>query len=169
MGFFDYIAPRKGLGPVVGLVLLCCQLIGVREASGQIAVVVNKGNEIKSVTLQSLQDIYARNKVSWRNNHKIFPVSMKSKLEVTQSFFEKALGKTPREIKRAWIRLTLSGASAPPKVVGSEAEVLLYVAKNEGAIGFVGVDKVNDSVKVLAVQGKLPSEKGYLLKSVQQR
>jgi stage V sporulation protein SpoVS len=70
-------------------------------------------------------------------------------------------------VQRAWIRLTLSGSSAPPKVVGSEAEVLLYVAKNEGAIGFVSVNKVNDSVKVLAVQGKLPSEKGYLLKSVQ--
>ena len=39
--------------------------------------------------------------------------------------------------------------------------------KNEGAIGFVGIDKVNESVKVLAVQGKLPSDKGYLLKSVQ--
>ena len=69
-------------------------------------------------------------------------------------------------MKRAWIRLTLSGAGAPPKVVGTEAEVLLYVARNEGAIGFVGVDNVNDSVRVLAVQGKLPTEKGYLLKSV---
>ena len=160
MGLFNYIAPRKGFGPLVCLVLLCCQLLGVREASGQIAVVVNQGNEIKSVTLQSLQDIYARNKVSWSNNHKIFPVSMKSSLKITQSFFEKALGKSPREMQRAWIRLTLSGTSAPPK------EVLLYIAKNEGAIGFVSVDKVNDSVKVLAVQGKLPSEKGYLLKSV---
>ena len=166
MGLFNYIAPRKELGALVCLVLLCCQLLGVREASGQIAVVVNQGNEIKSVTLQSLQDIYAGNKVSWSNNHKIFPVSMKTSLEVTQSFFEKALGKSPREMKRAWIRLTLSGAGAPPKMVGSEAEVLLYVAKNEGAIGFVGIDKVNDSVKVLAVQGNLPSEKGYLLKSV---
>ena len=156
-----------GLGPLVCLVLLCCQLPGVRAASGQIAVVVNQGNEIKSVTLQSLQDIYAGNKVSWSNNHKIFPVSMKSNLEVSQSFFEQALGKSPREMKWAWIRLTLSGEGAPPKVVGSEAEMLLYIAKNEGAIGFVGVDKVNDSVKVLAVQGKLPSEKGYLLKSVQ--
>ncbi len=167
MGLFNYIAHRKRLGPLACLVLLCCQLLGVREASGQIAVVVNQGNEIKSVTLQSLQDIYAGNKVSWSNNHKIFPVSMKSSLELSQSFFEKALGKSPREMKRAWIRLTLSGAGAPPIMVGSEAEVLLYVAKNEGAIVFVGVDKVNDSVRVLAVQGKLPSEKGYLLKSVQ--
>ena len=165
MGLFNYIAPRKGLGPLVCLVLLGCQLLGVHEASGQIAVVVNQGNEIKSVTLQSLQDIYEGNKVSWSNNYKIFPVSMKTSLKVTQSFFEKALGKSPREMKRAWIRLTLSGEGAPPRVVGSEAEVLLYVAKNEGAIGFVGVDKVNDSVKVLAVQGNLPSEKGYPLKS----
>ena len=70
-------------------------------------------------------------------------------------------------MKRAWIRLVLSGEGVPPKVLGSEAEVLLYVAKNEGAIGFVDVDNVDDSVKVLAVQGKLPSEKGYLLHSVQ--
>ena len=167
MELFNYIAPRNRFGPLVCLALLCCQLLGVRAASGQLAVVVNQGNEIKSVTVQSLQDIYAGNKVSWSNNHKIFPVSMKSSLEITQFFFEKALGKSTREMKRTWIRLTLSGESAPPRVVGSEAEVLLYVAKNEGAIGFVGVDKVNDSVKVLAVQGKLPSERGYLLNSVQ--
>ena len=167
MGLLNYIAPRKRLGHLVCPVLLCCQLLGVRGASAQIAVVVNQGNEVKSVALQSLQDIYAGNKVSWSNNHKIFPVSMKSSLGVTQSFFEKALDKSPREVKRAWIRLTLSGAGAPPRVVGSEEEVLLYVAKNEGAIGFVRVDKVTDSVKVLAVQGKLPAEKGYLLKSVQ--
>jgi len=166
MGILHYIAPRNGLGPLVCLALLCCQLLGVREASGQIAVVVNQGNAIESVTLQSLQDIYAGNKVSWSNNYKIFPVTMKSSLEVSQSFFEEALGKSSREMQRAWIRLTLSGAGAPPKVVGTEAEVLLYVAKNEGAIGFVSVDNVNDSVRVLAVQGKLPSEKGYLLKSV---
>ena len=166
MGLFNYIAPRKRLGPLLGLVLLCCQLLTIREASGQIAVVVNQGNEIESVTLQSLQDIYAGNKVSWSNNYKIFPVTMKSSLEVSQSFFAEALGKSSREMKRAWIRLTLSGAGAAPKVVGSEAEMLLYVAKNEGAIGFVNVDNVNDSVRVLAVQGKLPSEKGYLLKSV---
>ena len=95
MGLFNYIAPRKGLGPLVCLVLLGCQLLGVHEASGQIAVVVNQGNEIKSVTLQSLQDIYEGNKVSWSNNYKIFPVSMKTSLKVTQSFFEKALDYGP--------------------------------------------------------------------------
>ncbi len=166
MGLFNYIAPRR-LGSLVCLALLCCQLLGVREVSGQLAVVVNQSNEISSVTLQSLQDIYVGNRVSWSSNHKIFPVSMKSSLEITQSFFEMALGRSTREMKRAWIRLTLSGEGAPPKMLGSEAEVLLYVARNEGAIGFVGVDMLNDSVKVLAVQGKLPSEKGYLLNSVQ--
>ncbi len=166
MGLLIYITPRKRLGSLVYLALLCCHLLGAREVSGQLAVVVNQDNGIEGVTLQSLQDIYAGNKVSWSNNHKIFPVSMKSNLAITRSFFDEALGKSAREMKRAWIRLTLSGEGAPPKVVGSEAEVLLYIAKNEGAIGFVHVDKVNDSVKVLAVQGKLPSEKGYLLKSV---
>ena len=94
MGLFNYITHRKRLGPLVGLVLLCCQLLGVREATGQIAVVVNQGNEIEGVTLQSLQDIYVGNKVSWSNNYKIFPVTMKSSLEVSQSFFAEALGKS---------------------------------------------------------------------------
>ena len=129
MGLLITITPRKRLGSLVYLALLCCQLLGASEVSGQLAVVVNQGNGIEGVTLQSLRDIYAGNKVSWRNNHKIFPVSMKSNLAITRSFFEEALDKSPREMKRAWIRLSLSGAGVPPKVVGSEAEVLLYVAK----------------------------------------
>lgn len=161
---FAYENLRRRLGVLICLVPLI-GLLGVRETSGQLIVVVNQGNEIESVTLQSLRDIYAGNKVSWSNNRKIFPVSMKSNREITKSFFQTALGKSAWEMKRVWIRLTLSGSGAAPKVVGTETEALDYIAKNDGAIGFVGLQELNERVKIVAVEGKLPSEEGYPLRS----
>ena len=164
MGVFAHKDLRRSRRALFCLVLLI-DLFGVRETSGQLIVVVNQGNEIKSVTLQSLQDIYAGNKVSWSNNRKIFPVSMKSNLEITKSFFQTALGKSTRDMKRVWIRLTLSGSGTAPKVVGTETEALDYISKNDGAIGFVWLQELNESVKVVAVEGKLPAEEGYPLRS----
>ena len=150
------------------VLVICALFAGTREASGQVVVVVNRANPIQGISLQRLVDIYTGNKVTWSNNRKIYPVSLKSNMAITRSFFKTALGKSPREMKRVWIRLTLSGEAAPPKMVSTETETLAYVANNEGAIGFVGLKDVNENVRIIAVEGKLPSEKGYPLRFVQQ-
>ena len=48
------------------------------------------------------------------------------------------------------------------KFADSDADVLSIVESTPGAIGLVDVRSVNDKVKVLHVDGKLPMEEGYL-------
>jgi hypothetical protein len=44
----------------------------------------------------------------------------------------------------------------------SDADVLKIVQSNPGAIGFVDVRSVDNTINVVRVDGKLPMESGYL-------
>lgn len=46
--------------------------------------------------------------------------------------------------------------------VDSDSEVLRFVEATPGALGLVDVRSINDQVRVLKVDGKLPMEDGYL-------
>ena len=48
------------------------------------------------------------------------------------------------------------------KFADSDEDVLSIVQSTPGAVGLVDVRSVNDKIKVLHVDGKLPLEEGYL-------
>lgn len=51
------------------------------------------------------------------------------------------------------------------KIVDSDEDLLRTVVATPGAIGLVDVYAINSSVKVLRIDGKLPFDPGYVLKS----
>ena len=56
--------------------------------------------------------------------------------------------------------LTLHQASI--MVVESDADVIRAVQADPGAVGFIEVPSIDNSVNVIRVDGKLPMESGYL-------
>lgn len=134
------------------------------EMQAQVAVIVNKANQITNLELRELKDIYLGSMVSWPDNKKIFPVTQRSENEASRIFYEIAIGKKIDVVKRQWVKVSLSGQAAPPKTLFTNEQVLEYVAANEGAIGFVDFKNVNDGVKVVKVGGREPLASTYLLK-----
>ena len=51
------------------------------------------------------------------------------------------------------------------KIVDSDEDLLRTVLATPGAIGIVDVYAINSSVKVVRIDGKLPFDAGYALKS----
>ena len=51
------------------------------------------------------------------------------------------------------------------RIVDSDDELLRTVESTPGAVGILDVYSINSSVKVLRVDGKLPFDVGYALKS----
>jgi ABC-type phosphate transport system substrate-binding protein len=47
-------------------------------------------------------------------------------------------------------------------IVDSDADVLKIVQSTPGAIGFVEIHSVDNTINVVRVDGKLPMESGYL-------
>ncbi|SDS64299.1 hypothetical protein SAMN05216421_1900 [Halopseudomonas xinjiangensis] len=74
-----------------------------------------------------------------------------------ERFYRQLVNKDLAEINSYWARLVFSGQASPPLQIAEEAEMLAYLRRNPGAIGFI--DRANvpeDMVVVLAFPDRPP-------------
>ncbi len=106
-------------------------------------VIINKGNSKSSLSASDIKKIYKGKKSGWR------VVEQKKKSSIREIFSESILKKDPSEMERYYLKRSMSGKGQPPKVIDSSDAVKSFVAGNKDAIGYVEVDKADDSVKVV--------------------
>lgn len=114
----------------------------------QVAVIANKSVADGSVSTSKVADIYSLRAKTWSNGQAVVLFTYKSDNNVTGPFFS-ALGKSSSDMKKAWMKIQLTGEGQAPEALGSEEEIINKVASTPGAIGFVSAGKVNDKVKVI--------------------
>ncbi len=116
--------------------------------SAQVAVIANKSVADSKITVSKAADIYLLKSKTWSDGKAVVPLTLKTDNEASNKFFD-AIGKSSMELKKAWMKLQLTGEGQAPEGLGSENEILNKVASTPGAIGFISASKVNDNVKVL--------------------
>jgi ABC-type phosphate transport system substrate-binding protein len=121
-----------------------------------IAVVVAKDNNAASVTSVNLARMFKAETRKWPDGKSVVLILHKD--SPTQMETLQRLNKMSDVSLKAWF------ASHKDSVLftDSDGEILRMVATVPGAIGLVDVRSINDKVKVLKVDGKLPLEEGYL-------
>src|SRR5512147_1465848 len=132
--------------------------------AGAFAVVVAKSFPVDGISLGDLKRLYMGNPVQ-AGGKNLVPLTYPKAAPERVAFDEAVLGMSADEAGRYWIDRKIRGQSGPPKAVDSAGAILKVVAKVEGAIGFVKAGAVTPDVKVLRVDGKLPSEGGYRVKN----
>ncbi len=120
----------------------------VTYSNAQVAVIANKSVTETEITKAKLIEVFTLSTNKWKNGDKIVVFDLKTEGKVRSDFYS-YLGKSPDDLKKIWMRAQLTGEGTAPKSLGSEYEVLEKVASTNGAIGFVALDKVNSSVKIL--------------------
>jgi hypothetical protein len=70
---------------------------------------------------------------------------------------------SPDQVASYWIDRKIRGQSGAPKAVGSGELVQKVVSKVEHSIAYVRLDQVRPEVRVIAIDGKLPSDAAYQL------
>jgi ABC-type phosphate transport system substrate-binding protein len=123
------------------------------SAFGQVVVIANKSVPTGKITSEQLLDFYTGDIRLWNNDKPIVVFDLKAKGEIKEAFYD-FLGKSPSRMKSIWLKRKLSGEGDPPKVMGTEEEMLKNVEATNGSIGFIDQAKVTDQVKVLAVIDK---------------
>jgi ABC-type phosphate transport system substrate-binding protein len=102
-------------------------------------VVVNKGNPTTELSPGQTKLLYLRKvKRLWPTTNKpIKPVDLKGANPVRAAFLNKVLGMTAAEVEQYFQQRQFANSESPPTEVQSEAQVIDFVAENDGAIGFV--------------------------------
>lgn len=119
------------------------------------AVVVNKDNNVGNVTAVHLAKILRGEVKKWSDGKTVILVLHKDSAGEAETL-ERLIKMTAAELK------ALIAAHKDIVVVDSDAEVLKIVQTTPGAVGFVDVRSVDNTISVVRVDGKLPMESGYL-------
>ena len=131
-------------------IFIMIMALGISVEAASIAVIAHRDVVVDSLERQELRDYYTGDVRFWDNGEPVVLLDLKPRGEIKRSFYD-YLGKSSSRIKSIWLKRKLSGEGDPPNALASEAEVVAKVAGTPGALGFVGLDQVSDSVQTLLV------------------
>jgi ABC-type phosphate transport system substrate-binding protein len=120
------------------------------------AVVVNKDNSVENVTAVHLSRILRSEVKKWPDGKSVVLVLHKDSEGETETV-QRLIKVTADEL-----RALIAAHKDSIVMADSDADVLKIVQTTPGAIGFVDVRSVDNTINVVRVDGKLPMESGYL-------
>jgi hypothetical protein len=141
-------------------VILAASVASARD----LALVANKANDVKAMSVADLVKVCKAQSKSWPDGKPVTfvmrPPSAPEMKLVLEKLFEMPEGEV-----NGLISSSNRGRSGHPAIViaTSDEDLVNKVASLPGAVGVVDVYSINSSVSVVKIGGKLPLEPGYLL------
>lgn len=132
----------------------------VDAAEKSLAVIAAKSLPIDNLSFGDLKRLYGGTPVM-AGGKSLVPITYQKHATERIGFDQSVLGMSADEAGRYWVDRKIRGQSGPPKAVDSPEVVLKVVTKVEGAVGFIRPSAIGPGVKVLRIDGKLPSDPGY--------
>jgi len=126
-------------------------LASVNASAGGVKVIANPSVAASSVSADELKSVFLGEKSSLADGSHVQPVLEKGG-PAHESFLKQYLDKNDSALQIYYRSLVFTGRGSMPKAVGSDAEMVAYVAKTKGAIGYVSADASTAGVKTLEVK-----------------
>ena len=126
-----------------------------RSAEPSFAVIAARDIPRKTLSRESLALIYQRRQQFWNNGLRVQPVNLPANAPLRRAFSRCVLGTIPEQTEEYWREMYFHGV-LPPRVLGSERAIQLFVASTPGAIGYVTHCSSTADYIVLVTFGKVP-------------
>lgn len=138
---------------LIGLCLLPSVFAAAAETPGQFVVIVNEENPAGSASRSMVAGLFLKRVEKWQNGLRSRPVDLVESSRTREIFSQRILGRHIREVEKIWQSAIFSGRDIPPPKKATDAEVVAFVARYPGAIGYVAqTTPLGPGVKVLQVQ-----------------
>jgi ABC-type phosphate transport system substrate-binding protein len=134
-------------------------LLSARETS--IAVVVNPGNSVRSISLAELRNIFLGTQQFWKDGTQIVPIVRAPSARERDVLLRRVVHMSELQFQHYWSKKP----GRAPIVVVSNGMQVATVSKEAGGIALVSTGDLHPGVKVLKVAGRLPGAAAYPLKS----
>jgi len=132
---------------------LAAVTIGAATAAlaADIKVIANSSVGASAVSADELKGVFLGTKTSLGDGSHVEPVLLKSGA-VHEAFLKEYVGKTDDALNTYYRSLVFTGKGSMPKAFASDAEVVSFVEKTKGAIGYVSAGASAGSAKTLEVK-----------------
>src|SRR5512141_79046 len=133
------------------LASLVSACFAISASAADLKVIANSSVGASSVTVDELKNVFLATKTSLSDGSHVEPVLEKGG-PVHDAFLKQYLGKTDAVLQTYYRSLVFTGKASMPKTLDADAEVVAYVAKTKGAIGYVGAGASTAGVKTLEIK-----------------
>jgi ABC-type phosphate transport system substrate-binding protein len=149
---------RRRFWPALSLLCAACGLAALgsparaEEATPDFRVVVHPQNPQRSAERSFVADAFLKKTSHWDGGETIRPVDLRPGAAARRVFTERVLKRTIGAVRSYWQQRIFSGRDVPPPELESDDEVVAFVAKYPGAIGYVSGAAKLKGVKELSVK-----------------
>jgi hypothetical protein len=128
-----------------------CTFISMNALAADFKMIANSSVGASSVSADEIKAVFLQEKNSLSDGSRVVPVLAKGGT-AHETFVKQYLGKTEDALMTYYRSMVFTGKGLMPKTLASDAEVLAYVAKTKGAIGYISSSAGAEGVKVLEVK-----------------
>ncbi len=114
-------------------------------------VIVNSSNSVSSLSKKEVSDLLLKKSTKWSNGTAAVPVDLTANSPIREALSSSIHGKGVAAIRNYWQQAAFSGAATAPPEKANDNEVIEFVKKNSGAIGYVSSDAATAGVKTISV------------------
>ena len=133
-----------------GLIAMLGFAVASPAAADEFKVVANPSIKASEISIDDLKGVFLATKTSLPDGSQVEPVLAKT--GAAHEAFLKDIGKTGQALSTYYRSLVFTGKGSMPKVCASDAEVIEYVSKTRGAIGYVSAAANAAGTKTLDVK-----------------
>jgi TonB family protein len=153
---------RRGI-VVFGVFMLASMAIAL---AGEVKVIANAAINSASISESELRSVFLLQRKTLKDGTAVEPVLQK-RGPVHDAFCKHFLSRDGEEIRIYYDGIVFTGKGSMPKQLNSDADVLKYVARTPGAIGYVSSSASADGVKVLMIVSEKAKKQRSLLTRVE--
>jgi ABC-type phosphate transport system substrate-binding protein len=146
---------RKFLTTAIVVFLAAATALGVAYAQAPVPpyrVIVNQKNSTASADRRFVAQLFLKKTTHWSDGDLVRPVDLEPASAARRRFSEEVLNRSIAAVKSYWQQMIFAGRDVPPPELDSDEEVVRFVARHPGAIGYVGGGANTALVKVLALK-----------------
>jgi ABC-type phosphate transport system substrate-binding protein len=123
-----------------------------RDSAPAFQVIVNPGNDLTRLDRSFVEDAFLKKITTWPDGEIIKPVDLVPDSPVRRAFSHEVLNRSVEAVKGYWQQRIFSGRDVPPPELGSDEEIVDFVLKHAGGIGYVSATAKLNGCKVVVVR-----------------
>lgn len=159
---------------VVTVVVGFCLARGVRASvfsqrnqnkTGQsLAIVVNRANPVENISAAELRKLFLEQKTRWPNGRRVAVAMLAFGYPERHAVLRQIYRMDERAYEEYFIKETFRGdVFIAPRTLASADVMRKFVFNAPGAIGYLRMGDLDETVKVVRIDGLLPDDKNYSL------
>jgi ABC-type phosphate transport system substrate-binding protein len=146
--------------------LVLLMAAALRLGAKEVAIVVNKDNPLNELSVRELTALFELQQQFWKGGARVHVIIQPAGRPERNVMLKTVYHRSDDSLNKYWLnRMFKAEITDLPQIEASDDRVKQEVAKRPNAIGFIDASKVDDTVKVLRIDGVLPGSDKYRLRS----